>query len=640
MFKKLKNEIYTYYKMAILVIISVAGIIFMGQSQVAQDVLSGLAIFLLGMLFLEDGFKGFSGGVLEKILKKFSNTKFKSIIFGLTSTAIMQSSTLVTILTLSFLSASLVTLGQALGIVFGANIGSTTSGWIIAGIGVKFNISALGLPLITLGVLLLFGKGKNLKSLGYILAGIGFFFLGISYIKTGFESYSDFNLSAGNVGAVGTFIIFFFMGILITSIVQSSFATLTMVILALNAGGITYDDALALVIGVNVGGVVTALIASISSNVDGRRLAIGNTLFNLVIAVVCIILLPVFKEIVEILSEIFGFNEDDLTLKIALFHTTYNVIAVLICAPFIPVYEKFLTKFITTSNDNTDKPKFLDKSLIPYKNTAKEALENEVIHLFSNAISIVSLVVGAKKEQIIESKLSLETLSNLKPKAIDDETYSDLYNKQIKVIFNSIIDFSVRLNSHYGDDVEFMKYVKSLQKASRAIVESTKNLALIKTNIVKNAESNNPFLQESSLNLRYLFADTIRQINEIKDCDAKDFENILKALDKNLKKENKKAISTIETLLEDGKITPSSATSILNDFAFSVSALRSIIVAAKCLTNENLKPINNDENLDSIIELESAMKPALDSNGLQMNEIDIIPEDKTTLQSIEQKEDK
>lgn len=640
MFKKLKNEIYTYYKMAILVIISVAGIIFMGQSQVAQDVLSGLAIFLLGMLFLEDGFKGFSGGVLEKILKKFSNTKFKSIIFGLTSTAIMQSSTLVTILTLSFLSASLVTLGQALGIVFGANIGSTTSGWIIAGIGVKFNISALGLPLITLGVLLLFGKGKNLKSLGYILAGIGFFFLGISYIKTGFESYSDFNLSAGNVGAVGTFIIFFFMGILITSIVQSSFATLTMVILALNAGGITYDDALALVIGVNVGGVVTALIASISSNVDGRRLAIGNTLFNLVIAVVCIILLPVFKEIVEILSEIFGFNEDDLTLKIALFHTTYNVIAVLICAPFIPVYEKFLTKFITTSNDNTDKPKFLDKSLIPYKNTAKEALENEVIHLFSNAISIVSLVVGAKKEQIIESKLSLETLSNLKPKAIDDETYSDLYNKQIKVIFNSIIDFSVRLNSHYGDDVEFMKYVKSLQKASRAIVESTKNLALIKTNIVKNAESNNPFLQESSLNLRYLFADTIRQINEIKDCDAKDFENILKALDKNLKKENKKAISTIETLLENGKITPSSATSILNDFAFSVSALRSIIVAAKCLTNENLKPINNDENLDSIIELESAMKPALDSNGLQMNEIDIIPEDKTTLQSIEQKEDK
>ena len=175
MFKRFKTEIYTYYKMVILALISITGIVLMGRSEVAQNLFSGLAIFLLGMLFLEDGFKGFSGGVLEKVLKNFSNTRLKAILFGLSATAIMQSSTLVTILTLSFLSASLVSLAQALGIVFGANIGSTTSGWIIAGVGVKMNVSALGLPLITLGVLLLLMKNKNLKSLGYILAGIGFF---------------------------------------------------------------------------------------------------------------------------------------------------------------------------------------------------------------------------------------------------------------------------------------------------------------------------------------------------------------------------------------------------------------------------------------------------------------------------------
>ncbi len=111
MLKKLKAELYTYYKMTLLAIMSVAGIVLMGQSQVAQNLLSGLAIFLLGMLFLEDGFKGFSGGILERILKKFSNTKLKSILFGMIATAVMQSSTLVTILTLSFLSASLVGLG-------------------------------------------------------------------------------------------------------------------------------------------------------------------------------------------------------------------------------------------------------------------------------------------------------------------------------------------------------------------------------------------------------------------------------------------------------------------------------------------------------------------------------------------------
>lgn len=609
MLKRFKTEIYTYYKMFILALISIAGIVLMGRSEVAQNLFSGLAIFLLGMLFLEDGFKGFSGGALEKILKNFSNTRLKAILFGLSATAIMQSSTLVTILTLSFLSASLVGLGQALGIVFGANIGSTTSGWIIAGIGVKMNVSALGLPLITLGVLLLLMKSKNLKSLGYILAGIGFFFLGIAYIKTGFESYQNFDLNvAARFGGFWAFLIFFGMGVLITSIVQSSFATLTIIILALSSGSISYNDALALVIGTNVGGVVTALIASISSSVDGRRLAIGNTLFNVVIAIVCMVFLPVFKEIVELASSLFGFKSDDYAFKIALFHTIYNVIAVLLMTPFIPMFEAFLCKFITTSKDDSDRARYIDFDLIPYPNTAKECLQKEVLHLFGNTITILSAVIGTSKQRFFTQRLDMDYFTHSKTR-IDADKLENIYEKTIKNIFNSIIDFSTHLRAAHHQDQAFCAEIGNLQKASRNLVEATKNLKIIQSSLIKNANSSNATLKDQYTQIRILLANTLYDLKHLQDQNSpkaqtpqertQASDNIqegIKTIKKNLKKTNAKSINTIQDLIKDRTITSAQATSLLNDIAFSTEALKEIVTAANCIVKyENLLLKQEDE---------------------------------------------
>lgn len=612
MLKRFKTEIYTYYKMFILALISIAGIVLMGRSEVAQNLFSGLAIFLLGMLFLEDGFKGFSGGALEKILKNFSNTRLKAILFGLSATAIMQSSTLVTILTLSFLSASLVSLAQALGIVFGANIGSTTSGWIIAGVGVKMNVSALGLPLITLGVLLLLMKNKNLKSLGYILAGIGFFFLGIAYIKTGFESYQNFDLNAAaEFGGFWAFLLFFGAGILITSIVQSSFATLTIIILALSSGSISYNDALALVIGTNVGGVVTALIASISSSVDGRRLAIGNTLFNVVIAIVCMVFLPVFKEIVELASNLFGFKSDDYALKIALFHTIYNVIAVLLMTPFIPMFEAFLCKFITTSKDDSDRARYIDFDLIPYPNTAKECLQKEVLHLFGNTITILSAVIGTSKQRFFTQRLDMDYFTHSKTR-IDADKLENIYEKTIKNIFNSIIDFSTHLRAAHHQDQAFCAEIGNLQKASRNLVEATKNLKIIQSSLIKNANSSNAALKDQYTQIRILLANTLYDLKHLQDQNSpkaqtpqertQASDNIqegIKTIKKNLKKTNAKSINTIQDLIKDRTITSAQATSLLNDIAFSTEALKEIVTAANCIVKyENLllKQENEQDN--------------------------------------------
>jgi len=155
-----------------------------------KTIAAGVSIFLFGMLSLEDGFKAFTGGALEKILKRSTDKLWKSIAFGVVSTSIMQSSSLVSVITISFLSAGLLGLYEGVGIIFGANLGTTTGAWLVAGFGLKVKISAYAMPMLVFGILLIFQKSNTLKGFGYILSGLGFLFLGIHYMKEGFEAYN------------------------------------------------------------------------------------------------------------------------------------------------------------------------------------------------------------------------------------------------------------------------------------------------------------------------------------------------------------------------------------------------------------------------------------------------------------------
>ena len=144
-----------------------------------KEITAGVSVLLFGMLTLEEGFKAFSGGTLEKILTKATNKLYKSIGFGFITTTIMQSSGLVSVLAVSFIGAGLIGLPQGIGIIFGANIGTTTGAWLMAGFGMHVKISAYAMPMLAFGVILIFQKAKSLKGIGYVLTGIGFVFLGM-----------------------------------------------------------------------------------------------------------------------------------------------------------------------------------------------------------------------------------------------------------------------------------------------------------------------------------------------------------------------------------------------------------------------------------------------------------------------------
>ncbi|MCK5294331.1 MAG: Na/Pi cotransporter family protein, partial [Arcobacteraceae bacterium] len=270
-----------------LFLLAVAYLLF--SSNDAKTIIAGIAIFLIGMVFMEDGFKLFSGGLLEKVLEKSTSSVPKAIGTGFLATAIVQSSSLLTIIVISFLSAELISLSGAIGVIFGSNIGTTTTAWIVSAFGVKIKIAHYAMPMLIFGVIFRFNKNKTYQGLGNILVGLGFVFLGIGYMKEGFEAMkAGLDLAQFAIDGYLGVLVYISIGAVATVVIQSSSATMALIITALATGQIEYVNALSLAIGANIGTTVTAIIGSLSSNENGKRLAVAHFIFNIVTGFIAI----------------------------------------------------------------------------------------------------------------------------------------------------------------------------------------------------------------------------------------------------------------------------------------------------------------------------------------------------------------
>ncbi|MBT8129658.1 MAG: Na/Pi symporter, partial [Gammaproteobacteria bacterium] len=320
-----------------------------------KTIAAGIAIFLFGMLSLEQGFQAFTGGTLERLLRRTTSSTGKSVLFGIVSTTLMQSSSLVSVITISFLSAGLITLAAGIGIIFGANLGTTTGAWLIAGFGLKVNIAAYAMPMLVFGVILIFQSSRSLKGIGYILAGLGFLFLGIHYMKDGFDAFKDtINLAEYAVAGYPGVLLFTLIGIFATVVMQSSHATLVLTITALAAGQITYENALALAIGANVGTTITAILGSMSANEAGKRLAAAHLVFNMVTGVIAIVFIYQLVALVNSASALVGIADDDYSLKLAVFHTVFNVLGIVVMLPLLNLLVVSLERFIPEKKPEVD----------------------------------------------------------------------------------------------------------------------------------------------------------------------------------------------------------------------------------------------------------------------------------------------
>ena len=554
------------------------------QSKNILSISAGVAIFLFGMLSLEEGFRFFTGGLLDKFLKAFTNKVYKSIIFGAITTTLMQSSGLVAVIAISFISAGLIGLTQGIGIVLGANIGTTTGAWLIAGYGLKISLATYAMPMLVFGTIFIFQSNQKLKGFGYVLTGLGFAFLGIAYMKEGFDAFKEtIDLTKyAVVGFRGT-LIFVAIGIIATIIMQSSHASLVLILTALSASQITYENAIALTIGANMGTTITAIIGALGASLEGKKLAGAHCIINLTTGVLVIGLVPQSIQLIELTAPYLGINPNDFALKIALYHTYFNLLCVALFAPLISKVGYLLdTVFKTPAREEsvTDDVLYLNDLSLDFPDTAQAVLFKETKHLYNNVFEIIAKGISVTKEDII-SGMEIEDIVKFRHQAlhVDMELF---YENRIKNIYGKIINFAVMAQGKFSEDAN-IKLIP-IKNANIKIIEAFKAAKHMQKNMLYYIESDNEYIKDEYNHIRKSLIKLLRNMQLIFNANEEDVAILLLSkLKLDIQKYDIAANKSLDNLIRSNKITFAMATSLMNDTAYAYTIATELAEVAHTL---------------------------------------------------------
>jgi phosphate:Na+ symporter len=348
----------------------------------AVNVIGGLALFLLAMLMMTEGLKGFAGDGLKQLLGRFTSTPFRGVLAGVLVTGLVQSSTAVTVAVIGFVNVGLLGLRQGLGVIFGTNVGTTVTGWLVSLVGFGFKIESFALPILALGVVIRLGcDGRRNQGLGEALAGFGLFFLGLSILKDSFGSLAQlYGNGVPSYTANGGVVTFLLVGFVITILTQSSSAAIAIILTAATGGVIGIQPAAAAVIGANLGTTTTAAVAVLRATPNAKRLALGHILFNLITGVVALSLLPGMLWLVAQLAD--GLDlEGSPAAVLALFHSVFNLLGVVIMLPLTTRLTRLLEKRFRSLEEEAGRPHHLDASLATTPSLAVAGLRAELLRL-------------------------------------------------------------------------------------------------------------------------------------------------------------------------------------------------------------------------------------------------------------------
>ena len=583
-------------RLIILVLILSALAYGLQVSAEATEIAAGVAIFLIGMMALENGFKVFTGGTLERLLQKSTDKLWKSLTFGVVATTVTQSSSLVSVITISFLSAGLLGLAQGVGIIFGANLGTTTGAWLIAGLGLKVNIAAYAMPMLVFGVVLMFTSSKTLKGLGSVLTGLGFLFLGIHYMKEGFETFGEsIDLAEYAVPGLAGLLLFTAIGIFATVVMQSSHATLVLIITALAAGQITYENALALSIGANVGTTITAIIGSISANIAGRRLAGAHLIFNLTTGLVALIFIRQFAQAVEVGADWLGIAADDHTLKLALFHSIFNLVGIALMLPFMNRLVVFLETYLKPAPRTVSSPKFINETMMQMPDAGLEAARKEIGHLFANAFDIMALVLHADPIRLRKGE-QLELLANA-PERIRAIDVDDYYQRRVKPLHADILDFLARMPT---EDKQSRKAFV-LRASTQHLIEALKDLKHLQKNMVRYLASPNPYLRKEYVAIRRHLAVLLHHLHKLANGEEDNPTLAFDVLAAGMQSHDIVGNGTLDKLIREKRISPEVASSLMNDNAYAYDISRNLLAMARTAFMPH-EPV--DHQLESALHLD------------------------------------
>ena len=369
--------------------------------------LGALGMFLYGMTLMSEGLQKAAGDRLRSFLASMTSTPFKQVLTGLGITAVIQSSSATTVMVVSFVNAGLLTLANAIGVIMGANIGTTVTAWLISILGFKVDISILSIPLMAIGFVFFVSKKSKNKSIGEFIIGFALLFLGLNFLK---NSVPDLNQSPEVLSFLqhwsgfgyGSVLIFVVIGTLLTIVLQSSSATMALTLVMVNAGWIPFDIATAMVLGENIGTTITANIAAAVANVSAKRAARAHTVFNVFGVIWVLILYRPFLKLIGVIVEAMGYPnpltssfadaqqgtaeyvalQTSALYGVSMLHTLFNTINTCILIWFVPVIEKLVTWMVKNPEGDEEifRLRFIQGGPLSTAELSLDEAKQEIVH--------------------------------------------------------------------------------------------------------------------------------------------------------------------------------------------------------------------------------------------------------------------
>ena len=326
--------------------------------------IGSLGIFLYGMKLMSEALQKVAGSRMRHILSAMTSNRIKGVITGILITAIIQSSSATTVMVVSFVNAGLLSLIESIGVIMGANVGTTVTAWLISILGFKVSMAEISLPMIGLCLPLLFSKKRYRKSWGELIIGFGLLFIGLQFLKDSMPNLNEnpeiftFLQEYTDLGYI-SYLLFMLIGTVLSILIQSSSATMALTLVMCANGWISYEIAASMVLGENIGTTVTANIAAVVANTTAKRAALAHLLFNVFGVIWVLAIFPIFLNWIEQLSVFLGIgnptnNIEAVPMALSLFHTTFNIANLLILIWFTKLIAQLVSKLIPMKESSED----------------------------------------------------------------------------------------------------------------------------------------------------------------------------------------------------------------------------------------------------------------------------------------------
>ncbi|MEN8198464.1 MAG: Na/Pi symporter [Thermodesulfobacteriota bacterium] len=557
--------------------------------------LAGLTIFLHGMFLLEDAIKSLSGRAFRKMIRYYTHGRLRAIASGAFITAILQSSSAVSLIALAFVGAGVMSMENGIGVMMGANIGTTFTAWIVALLGFKLKLESLALPIVAVGGLsyVLFGPSSRFFQGARLIIGFGFLLLGLVFMKASVESNAQ-HMDLNAISNYGLWLYLLF-GIVITAVMQSSSASIAIILTGLNSGLISFDSSLAMVIGANVGTTVTVLLGSIGAIQSKKRVSLSHLIFNLVTGILAFSALQPLSWLV---SQVFDTSTDGV-LALALFHTLFNTIGVLVFFPFIGVLTRFLKRTFPDRKEMLTR--YLQSTPTEVTEAATDSLRQEILHLFQECQVYTLRTFRIDDRLVFDHSLHFE-------KILGRHFARPLFYEKVKQLHGEIIEFySKLLNAQLEEDEA--RELERMIYASRNIMNSIKNIKGLRHDLEEFDNSYNEEVHRQYKVFRRRLIDIYSEINQFWEAGTAEerYHNLLKSV-VHIEQKDKRFIQTVMKLSAEGGINELEIASLLMANRLFSQSCRLQIYALKdlLLTENEIHEFDHAMDLKELLDEEQA----------------------------------